>query len=225
MRVKWILGSLQRPNANPSVLSETIWGLWCQKQVSQAGISNCIPQQLWDAITYPCLRYLLLVPKSSCNLLTHTGQGCFTAIGTIIRLYQYQVTLKDMGKTGLNKAWQTITKRELCAWYLRCSKSVRLIQSDQCWSINSMRPSDTYIYVGKLTIIGSDKGLSPDRRQAIIWTNAGILLIGPLCGNKLQWNFNRNSYIFIPENTFQNVVWKMAAILSGPQCVNPMHFL
>ena len=38
----------------------------------------------------------------------------------------------------------------------------------------------THICVGKLTIIGSDNGLSPDRRQAIIWTNAGILLIGPL---------------------------------------------
>ena len=29
-------------------------------------------------------------------------------------------------------------------------------------------------------IIGSDNGLSPVRCQAIIWTNAGILLIGPL---------------------------------------------
>ena len=38
----------------------------------------------------------------------------------------------------------------------------------------------THICVGKSTIIGSDNGLSPDRRQAIIWTNAGILLIGPL---------------------------------------------
>ena len=28
--------------------------------------------------------------------------------------------------------------------------------------------------VSKLTIIGSDNGLSPGRRQAIIWTNAGI---------------------------------------------------
>ena len=35
----------------------------------------------------------------------------------------------------------------------------------------------THIGVSKLTIIGSDNGLSPDRRQAIIWTNAGILLI------------------------------------------------
>ena len=31
--------------------------------------------------------------------------------------------------------------------------------------------------VTKLTIIGPDNGLSPGRRQAIIWTNAGILLI------------------------------------------------
>ena len=41
----------------------------------------------------------------------------------------------------------------------------------------------THIYVGKLTIIGSDNGLSPDRRQAIIWTNVGLLLIGPLATN------------------------------------------
>ena len=32
-------------------------------------------------------------------------------------------------------------------------------------------------------IIGSDNGLSPGRRQAIIWNNAGILLIGPLGTN------------------------------------------
>ena len=37
----------------------------------------------------------------------------------------------------------------------------------------------THICVGKLTIIGSDNGLSPGRHQAIIWTNAGILLIEP----------------------------------------------
>ena len=41
----------------------------------------------------------------------------------------------------------------------------------------------THICVSTLTIIGSDNGLSPDRRQAIIWTNAGILLIGPLGTN------------------------------------------
>ena len=38
----------------------------------------------------------------------------------------------------------------------------------------------THICVSKLTIIGSDNGLSPGRRQDIIWTNAGILLIRTL---------------------------------------------
>ena len=37
--------------------------------------------------------------------------------------------------------------------------------------------------VSKLTIIGSNNGLSPGRRQALIWTNAGILLIGPVGTN------------------------------------------
>ena len=41
----------------------------------------------------------------------------------------------------------------------------------------------THICVSILNIIGSDNGLSPGRRQAIIWTNAGILLIGPLGTN------------------------------------------
>ena len=38
----------------------------------------------------------------------------------------------------------------------------------------------THICVSNLAIIGSDNGLSSDRHQAIILTNAGILLIGPL---------------------------------------------
>ena len=45
----------------------------------------------------------------------------------------------------------------------------------------------THICVSRLTITGSDNGLSPGRRQAIIWTNAEILLIGPL-GTKFSEN-------------------------------------
>ena len=63
----------------------------------------------------------------------------------------------------------------------------------------------THICVSKLTSIGSDNGLS--------------------VRNKHQWNFNRNSYIFIQENRFECVVWKMAAILSRPQCVKMIAIL
>ena len=41
----------------------------------------------------------------------------------------------------------------------------------------------THICVSKVTIIVSDNGLSPGQRQAIIWNNDGILLIGPLGTN------------------------------------------
>ena len=37
---------------------------------------------------------------------------------------------------------------------------------------------------------------------------------------KLEWNFNRNSNIFIQEIAIENVVCKMASILSQPQWVN-----
>ena len=38
----------------------------------------------------------------------------------------------------------------------------------------------THMCVSNISIIGSDNGLSPGRRWAIIWTNAVILLIEPL---------------------------------------------
>ena len=38
----------------------------------------------------------------------------------------------------------------------------------------------THIRVSEIIFIGSDNGLSPGRRRTIIWTNFGILLIGPL---------------------------------------------
>ena len=52
----------------------------------------------------------------------------------------------------------------------------------------------THICVSENFITGSDDGLSPGRCQAIIWTNAGMLLIEPL-----GINFNE---ILIGINTF-----------------------
>ena len=44
-------------------------------------------------------------------------------------------------------------------------------------------------------------------------------------GNKLQWNLNKNSNIFIKENAFEIVLCETATILSQPQCVNVSHWL
>ena len=76
----------------------------------------------------------------------------------------------------------------------------------------------THICVDNLTVIGSENGLSPGRRQASIWNQCWNIVNWTL-GNKLQWKFNQNSNIFIQENVFENVVCEMAFILSRPQCV------
>ena len=77
----------------------------------------------------------------------------------------------------------------------------------------------THICVSKLTIIGSDNGLPPGRRQAIIWNNDEILLIQTL-GTNLSEILSEIHSNFIQENAFQNVVCKMASILSRLQWVN-----
>ena len=68
----------------------------------------------------------------------------------------------------------------------------------------------THICVSELTIIGSNNGLAPGRREVIFWTNAGIFLNEPL-----GTNFSEN---FIQIQIFS--VKKMHSNMSQPQCVN-----
>ena len=70
-----------------------------------------------------------------------------------------------------------------------------------------------HICVSKLNIIGSDNGLSPDRRQAIIWTNAGLLLIGPL-----GTNFSE-IFIEILTFSFKKIHLKVSSAKRRPFCL------
>ena len=69
----------------------------------------------------------------------------------------------------------------------------------------------THICIGKLTVIGSDNGLSPGRRQAIIWTNAGIL-IRPLGTNVSEM------LIGIQAFSFKKMYLKMSSAKWRPFC-------
>ena len=93
----------------------------------------------------------------SCHGLGHPGSSC-----------QYQNRFRSWrGAAGQRKQWQE-------------RPSLSIVWT---WASLSHWGRVTHICVSKLTIIGSDNGLSPGRRQAIIWTNAGMLLIGPLGTN------------------------------------------
>ena len=71
----------------------------------------------------------------------------------------------------------------------------------------------THICVSKLTIIGSDNGLSPGRRQAIIWTNARILLIWPLGTNFSGISIDIQTFLF------KKIHFKMSSGKWRPFCL------
>ena len=78
----------------------------------------------------------------------------------------------------------------------------------------------TYICISKLTIIGSDNGLLPSRRQAIIRTNAGILLIDPFGTKFSEILIEIHTFSFSFKKMYLNTSANLAANLSQPQCVN-----
>ena len=74
----------------------------------------------------------------------------------------------------------------------------------------------TRIWVGNLTNIAWS---APSNYLNQCWN-----IVNWTIRNKIRWNHNRNSYIFIQENAFEKIVYKMAVILSRPQWVKILAF-
>ena len=104
-------------------------------------------------------------------------------------------------------------------WYFWCIvfATARLMESSVTFSFGGRFLTHwgwvTHICVSKITIIGSDNGLSPDRCQAIIWTNAGLLSIGPL-----RTYFNEN-LIKIQQFSLTKMHVKMSSAKWRPSCL------
>ena len=124
--------------------------------------------------------------------------------------YEYKITCTNVRCYSLSQNVTYITiwnKPQLWPWKTRKD------------SLNSRKDLThwgrvTHICVGKLTIIGSDNGLPPVRRQAIIWTNAGILLIRPS-----GTNFSE-ILIEIDVIPFKKMIWK-CRLRNGIQLSRP----
>ena len=88
----------------------------------------------------------------------------------------------------------------------------------------------THICVGNPTNIDSDNGLSPGRRQAIIWTNAGLLLIGPLGTNFSEILSEIRSFSFKKTHLkMSSAKWRLSRlglnVLTVKSYFAPMHTL
>ena len=75
------------------------------------------------------------------------------------------------------------------------------------------------MYVGDLTIFGSDNGLAPVRQQAIIWTNPGILLNGPL-GTNFSEHLIKNATL-----SFKKMRLKVSSAKRWPFCLGCLNVL
>ena len=131
------------------------WGLLSVVNNTTMSLVRCL-------LLTPLLQYstaLILNANLAKSRLPFT---CFL----VVRLFCYFVQSTTVSSPCSVQNFKTIWQLKLVLW----TRWIDLTHSGRV----------THICVGNLTIIGSDNGLSPGRRQAITWTNVGILLIGPL---------------------------------------------
>ena len=107
--------------------------------------------------------------------------------------------------------------RVLMTLYLKKIHASLMFYTQLWWCHGSLRPSDAYrrhqsrpslVQIMAFRLVG-DKPFSEP-----------MDIVKKTLGNEIQWNRNRNLHIFIQENAFETVVWKMSAILSRPLCVD-----
>ena len=95
------------------------------------------------------------------------------------------------------------TNNFACYWIIKSQllNGTRNTKGESMWPlsytivthVNSLRP---HLCISNVTIIGTDNGLSPVRRQAIIGTKTGILVIGPLGTNVRENWFEIRTFSF-----------------------------
>ena len=133
-----------------------------------------------------CLRLRLCI-KNVTNGNGQTGNEEYVFVALIIGPDTNFNELMVLGTRALNDSdltkvavFEMFLQLKVSRWYLcHCALHCISIYTQYLTHWGQM----THINVSKLTIISSHNGMAADRRQAIIWTNAGILLIGPMGTN------------------------------------------
>ena len=136
-----------------------------------------------------CWPYLRYRANSQCTRVCHTTLPPYhvaSRSGSVLSIYSHPHQPRDTNQHDWNFPCVTDRIDRMC--------SVRILSADTTqrpWALLLMDGGITlthwgwvmHICVSRLTIIGSDNGLSPGQCQAIIWTNAAIVLIWPVGTN------------------------------------------
>ena len=149
-----------------------------------------VQRDVW--LTVSCKHALSLLSGTTCRI-SRQEEYCFHYSDVIMGTIASQITsLKIVYSTDPSDADQRKHQSSVSMAFVRGSHRgpavgcFSQVGAARKWLfflvITSLRPSDAYMR--RLSNhIASDNGLSPSWRQAIIWTNAGILLMIPLRTN------------------------------------------
>ena len=113
-------------------------------------------------------------------IMARGSQGLIKDVNNFESLWDYFITEKFQKSTNFLAELVQLypwNVHKVSQDLLQHSESHHLIHESETESLTHWGRV-THRCVSKLTIIDWDNGFSPDRHQAIIWTNAAILLIG-----------------------------------------------
>ena len=158
-----------------------------------------LPLSFGDWSCRECTR--IMVPGMTTRVTCNIWSNCATSFGHLFLM------MPKVQKPIISRPFSSITPS---------------VRDDYCWSFLEIPDSGpllthwgqvTHICVGNLTIIGSDNGLLPGRRQAIIWTNAEMLLIGPLGTNFSEILIAMHTFLF------KKIHLKLSSVKWQPFCL------
>ena len=122
--------------------------------------------------------------------------NCIEFIYSHLSLYFFRSALNcDLMRVAISPFWNSHE-----SWHLICLSLILVYWTLIHWG------RVMHICISKLTIIGSDKGLSLGWRQAIIWTNAGIFLIRTLGTNYGEISSGIHTF------SFKKIYLKMSSV-------------
>ena len=118
--------------------------------------------------------------------------------------FQNKMCHTQLGRLGVDETWASLSNKT--------TTEIRI------WI-------DNYILMKPLDAITHPR---PNFNGAKPLSESMLGIVNWILRNKLQWNFNRNSYIFVQKNALESVFCELASILSRPQWVKlcvPYHVI
>ena len=155
----------------------------------QYGIITCYWNNSCNQLSYLIDNFCIFVIKIKRPNPFPGGKKCNLPQPVLINLPANQPTSMALQKIqlhGSHMVYMPESRQAVSTGYLECRLlgffffvilKTTVVQTTEWLLKLTICGRKTHIFVVCLTIIGSDNGLLPGRHQAIIWSNAGILLI------------------------------------------------